>query len=313
MYSPLSIVVMALIANSLIMSGNGNYMDKYCSERMEDKLKFGLHFKAELAMLINSRFLDHQKCIDFIDYLQQQLTTFIGPNVWDKYDDDYRRQLMNNLVPLLHHRSIQSSTSSVQSNLTSSDLYIVDVLKSDLFAQDLFEDSEQGTNCSQRVEKSLQLFVPFVSKLSTYIDSLNGSTCGLFIGKLKPYLLEVSNLTNSEWLALPIQIKRKLASFIFPLMNVQAHKTNNVVYSKLDQAWKEVARNDLFLGDIYVDVLFTIEANGTGKWNIGNITDQQPRAKSDSWRTCIWIILCVIVSIAIYMALRFLNILPAIV
>ncbi|KAJ6220443.1 hypothetical protein RDWZM_006255 [Blomia tropicalis] len=283
MYSPLSIVVMALIANSLIMSGNGNYMDKYCSERMEDKLKFAT------------------------------IDNFIGPNVWDKYDDDYRRQLMNNLVPLLHHRSIQSSTSSVQSNLTSSDLYIVDVLKSDLFAQDLFEDSEQGTNCSQRVEKSLQLFVPFVSKLSTYIDSLNGSTCGLFIGKLKPYLLEVSNLTNSEWLALPIQIKRKLASFIFPLMNVQAHKTNNVVYSKLDQAWKEVARNDLFLGDIYVDVLFTIEANGTGKWNIGNITDQQPRAKSDSWRTCIWIILCVIVSIAIYMALRFLNILPAIV
>lgn len=281
-----------------------------CASQMQQHLNFGLRFSDEIEDALDHNFAG-KLCTLLLDTFLKDVDTYIGKPAWEKMTPESRRRFGR-----ITFNNIQARAAA---DLLP-DKLLGTLLRDDLFGGPIFEDEAlQGKSCSTRVLEALKVKQPLSPQLVGHLDYAPSFACGPFVSKLKSSLKELTNLSSAEWLTLGENAKRSLARSVLVILHVQAlKKAHSSVATASERAWSQLAKNGLFLEDIFASNVSSTPAikgrtvvggNNTVAAN-GTVTTPSGVSSERTWSVLIWLVLIFTVLITVFMALRFFDIIP---
>ncbi|KAH9401011.1 hypothetical protein TYRP_002596 [Tyrophagus putrescentiae] len=325
-------------------SFGGGLSSNYCAKKLIAEFQFGAAFKPEVESLLNVAFPHKEHCAKFAAFLWTQLEQWsAGIGKWSAGDEAFRRRQASNVLLIAHYRATRgeltaaAATADRKFGLSTEMLQRIEmVLKDPRFEDELFQSSElvSGTSgeakplsCSAKVNRTV-LKVQTPSSLSSLMTNFSGTGADLWSSAAKE---EPEKLIAVQALLRLLYICAKGDTNGAKL--IQSKNADVARYGCSD-----VFASELLLGEIFQGDSSNNELGGGGPDNatggafaaagpfgaagrsgvgaLGNSTgllgakDNNLGGGSVVWNVLFWAVLMVSVLIALYLGLRFLEVLP---
>lgn len=295
-----------------------------CATKLVTEFQFGVPFKPEVESLLNSAFQQKELCAQFSAFFWQQLEQFSNIGQWGSRDDSFRRHQASNVLLISHFRATRGELTKEDkaSEMMNS---IEHVLKMDIFEEELFLTSNArlltslvpDETCARKVHSLVHVKKPLSPPLVAYLNGLKDNACNSFEGNLKLALTKMTNLTGtSDWVVQEEAMKEITVQAVLRLLYICAKgnrdqkeqdknaNTDDVAFGPCDP----VFGSELLLGDIFSTAgsKYSVAVNST---SLGTDTEGV-KVSSIVWNFIFWSTVLVTVLIALYLGLRFLEVIP---